>query len=101
MKEKYWLFAGDVYYPQRGINDYKGAFDELVLAQLRFKNMVELEDRMVTRWWAQIVNKEEGEMTCMYDQNIGFWFYPNEGWYDESEIERFPEDMNIIHEPIK
>jgi hypothetical protein len=34
--EKYWLFAGDNYYPSQGLGDFRGSFDTVDDAMKRF-----------------------------------------------------------------
>ena len=60
---KYLLFAGDVYYPLRGVFDLKGSFDSPEEAEEFYYRGYELVDGITSSYeWGQIVNHRTMEI---------------------------------------
>lgn len=45
---RYWLFAGDTYYPRGGWEDYQGTYDSLAEAMAEGRR---LRDARKVAWW--------------------------------------------------
>ena len=59
MKKKFWLFAGDYYYPQGGMDDLKGDFDSLQEA-IDAGNERQGDHRKYD--WGHVLNIEDGSI---------------------------------------
>jgi hypothetical protein len=55
MKQKFWLFMGDNYYPESGLGDYKGAFDCVHDAR-------DAVPCYRGDWWTILTSDERGEL---------------------------------------
>ena len=56
-KKRYWLFGGDAYYPNGGMNDFVGSFDEIEQAEECVKSEEYEFD------WHHIFDTQTGEKT--------------------------------------
>jgi len=66
MKKRYWLFAGDCYYPQGGMDDFKGDFDTISEAKNFYVSGYEknLHD------WGHILDTETSEIIPFTYENL-------------------------------
>lgn len=64
--DRYWIFAGENYYPSGGIEDWKDSYEELEEAKTGLKNIMENPDQrynICSRYdWGYIVDMEHGDI---------------------------------------
>lgn len=77
--KRYWLFAGKDYYPNGGIEDFKGDFDSVEDAKAAFDN-AQAAEKIDNRKsdWAHIVDSTTAQIVVQFN---GLNYMPEyQGW---------------------
>lgn len=78
---EYMLFAGSIYYPSGGWEDFKGYFDDIEKA----KNWLRLEEKDASFMWAHIVYKNNIIWKGL-DQGDTYLNIPKDWTWEETNV---------------
>lgn len=67
VRKRYWLFAGNVYYPKGGMGDFIGQFDDLNSAHAEAEVQV---TKLGSARWAHILDSYTGEVAQVQEKAV-------------------------------